>query len=60
MRHPEKVRFVSQMTRNTYAMVLAGGRGSRLHQLTDWRAKPAVPIAGKFRIIDFVLLNCVN
>jgi len=41
-------------------MVLAGGRGSRLHQLTDWRAKPAVPIAGKFRIIDFVLSNCVN
>ncbi len=48
------------MTKNTYAMILAGGRGSRLHQLTDWRAKPAVPIAGKFRIIDFVLSNCVN
>ena len=48
------------MTKNTYAMVLAGGRGSRLHQLTDWRSKPAVPIAGKFRIIDFVLSNCVN
>jgi glucose-1-phosphate adenylyltransferase len=60
MRQPDKVRFVSQMTKNTYAMVLAGGRGSRLHQLTDWRAKPAVPIAGKFRIIDFVLSNCVN
>ena len=60
MRQAEKVRFVSQMTKNTYAMVLAGGRGSRLHQLTDWRAKPAVPIAGKFRIIDFVLSNCVN
>ncbi len=55
-----KARFVSAMTKNTYAMVLAGGRGSRLHQLTDWRAKPAVPIAGKFRIIDFVLSNCVN
>ncbi|HEY6095160.1 MAG TPA: glucose-1-phosphate adenylyltransferase [Gallionellaceae bacterium] len=55
-----KARFVSALTRNTYAMVLAGGRGSRLHQLTDWRAKPAVPIAGKFRIIDFVLSNCVN
>ncbi len=41
-------------------MVLAGGRGSRLHQLTDWRAKPAVPFGGKFRIIDFVLSNCVN
>ncbi len=53
-------RFVSRITRNTYAMVLAGGRGSRLHQLTDWRAKPAVPFGGKFRIIDFVLSNCVN
>ena len=60
MRHQEKVKFVSQMTKNTYAMILAGGRGTRLHQLTDWRAKPAVPIAGKFRIIDFVLSNCVN
>ncbi len=56
----EKARFVSLMTKNTYAMVLAGGRGSRLHQLTDWRAKPAVPFGGKFRIIDFVLSNCVN
>lgn len=56
----QKSRFVSVITKNTYAMVLAGGRGSRLHQLTDWRAKPAVPIAGKFRIIDFVLSNCVN
>jgi len=53
-------RFVSRLTKNTYAMVLAGGRGSRLHQLTDWRAKPAVPFGGKFRIIDFVLSNCVN
>lgn len=41
-------------------MILAGGRGTRLHQLTDWRAKPAVPFGGKFRIIDFVLSNCVN
>lgn len=53
-------RFVSQLTRNAYAMILAGGRGSRLKQLTDWRAKPAVPFAGKFRIIDFTLSNCVN
>ncbi|MGC2456792.1 MAG: glucose-1-phosphate adenylyltransferase [Gallionellaceae bacterium] len=56
----ETSRFVSSMTKDTYAMVLAGGRGSRLHQLTDWRAKPAVPFGGKFRIIDFVLSNCVN
>lgn len=45
---------------NTLALILAGGRGSRLHQLTDWRAKPAVPFGGKFRIIDFTLSNCVN
>ena len=51
---------INRVTKNTYAMVLAGGRGSRLHQLTDWRAKPAVPFGGKFRIIDFVLSNCVN
>jgi glucose-1-phosphate adenylyltransferase len=53
-------RFVSVLTKNTYAMVLAGGKGSRLRNLTDWRAKPAVPFGGKFRIIDFVLSNCVN
>ncbi|MEI7842140.1 MAG: glucose-1-phosphate adenylyltransferase [Gallionellaceae bacterium] len=60
MSQQDKARFVSLMTKNTYAMILAGGRGSRLHQLTDWRAKPAVPFGGKFRIIDFVLSNCVN
>jgi glucose-1-phosphate adenylyltransferase len=54
------IRFVTQLTKNTYAMILAGGRGSRLQSLTDWRAKPAVPFAGKFRIIDFTLSNCVN
>jgi glucose-1-phosphate adenylyltransferase len=53
-------RFVSQLTRDAFALVLAGGRGSRLKQLTDWRSKPAVPFAGKFRIIDFTLSNCVN
>ena len=53
-------RFVSQLTRNTFAVILAGGRGSRLHELTDFRAKPAVPFGGKFRIIDFTLSNCVN
>ena len=54
------VRFVSVLTKNTYALILAGGRGSRLKNLTDWRAKPAVPFGGKFRIIDFPLSNCVN
>jgi len=42
------------------ALILAGGRGSRLHKLTEWRAKPAVPFGGKFRIIDFALSNCLN
>ena len=53
-------RYVSRLTRDTLALVLAGGRGSRLKQLTMWRAKPAVPFGGKFRIIDFPLSNCVN
>ncbi len=53
-------RFVSVLTRNTLALILAGGRGSRLHDLTEWRAKPAVPFGGKFRIIDFPLSNCLN
>ncbi len=48
------------LTQRTYALVLAGGRGSRLRHLTDWRAKPAVPFAGKLKIIDFPLSNCVN
>jgi glucose-1-phosphate adenylyltransferase len=48
------------LTKNTVALILAGGRGSRLKQLTEWRAKPAVPFAGKFRIIDFPLSNCLN
>jgi glucose-1-phosphate adenylyltransferase len=51
---------IHQLTRNTIALILAGGRGSRLMNMTDWRAKPAVPFGGKFRIIDFPLSNCVN
>ena len=42
------------------AVILAGGEGSRLGVLTEKRAKPAVPFAGKYRIIDFTLSNCVN
>jgi len=53
-------RYISNLTRETYALILAGGRGSRLHELTDWRAKPAVYFGGKFRIIDFPLSNCIN
>lgn len=53
-------RFDAPLARRAYALVLAGGRGSRLMQLTDWRAKPAVPFGGKHRIIDFALSNCIN
>ncbi len=53
-------RFVSRLTKDTLALILAGGRGSRLHELTDWRAKPALYFGGKFRIIDFPLSNCIN
>lgn len=60
MSENNSTRFVSRLTRDTLALILAGGRGSRLKQLTDWRAKPAVPFGGKFRIIDFPLSNCVN
>ena len=57
---PTAPRYVSKLTRNTYALILAGGRGSRLHELTEWRAKPALYFGGKFRIIDFPLSNCIN
>ncbi len=49
-----------RLVRRTVALVLAGGRGTRLKQLTDRRAKPAVYFGGKFRIIDFALSNCLN
>ena len=49
-----------QLPSKAIALVLAGGRGSRLHELTDRHAKPAVYFGGKFRIIDFTLSNCVN
>jgi glucose-1-phosphate adenylyltransferase len=49
-----------QLARRTIGLVLAGGRGSRLAQLTDRRAKPAVYFGGKFRIVDFALSNCMN
>ena len=48
------------LPRRAVALVLAGGRGSRLKNLTDSRAKPAVYFGGKFRIVDFALSNCIN
>ena len=58
--HADDARFVSRLTRDTLALILAGGQGSRLHELTHWRAKPALYFGGKFRIIDFPLSNCLN
>jgi len=52
--------MASDLTRRTLVLVLAGGAGSRLKNLTKWRAKPAVPFGGKYRIIDFALSNCIN
>lgn len=53
-------RFGHALARNAMAYVLAGGRGSRLNELTDKRAKPAVYFGGKSRIIDFALSNAIN
>jgi glucose-1-phosphate adenylyltransferase len=58
--HSTESRFVSRLTRDTLALVLAGGAGSRLRELTAWRAKPALYFGGKYRIIDFTLSNCLN
>lgn len=46
--------------KNTLALILAGGSGSRLQSLTRWHSKPAVPFGGKYRTIDFPLSNCIN
>jgi glucose-1-phosphate adenylyltransferase len=53
-------RYLSRLTRGTLAVIMAGGRGERLKHLTEDRCKPATPFGGKFRIIDFVLSNCLN
>lgn len=53
-------RRISLLTRDTMALIMAGGRGSRLKEMTQWRVKPAVYFGGKFRIIDFPLSNCIN
>ncbi len=58
--HPSISPSTLTLTKRTMALVLAGGRGSRLKDLTDRRAKPAVHFGGKFRIIDFALSNCLN
>ncbi|WP_375753891.1 glucose-1-phosphate adenylyltransferase [Vibrio sp. HN007] len=50
----------NRLVRETSALILAGGKGTRLKQLTSNNAKPAVSFGGKFRIIDFTLSNCIN
>jgi glucose-1-phosphate adenylyltransferase len=56
----EDPRYVSRLTRDTLALVLAGGQGARLHELTRWRAKPSLHFGGHFRLIDFPLSNCIH
>jgi glucose-1-phosphate adenylyltransferase len=58
--HPKADRRSQPLARDAMAYVLAGGRGSRLYELTDRRAKPAVYFGGKSRIIDFALSNALN
>src|SRR3970040_2050480 len=60
MYRDQTARHISRLTHDTMAPILAGARGARLKQLTLWRAKPAVPFGGKFRIVDFPLSNCMN
>jgi glucose-1-phosphate adenylyltransferase len=57
---PDELVLSLDLPKRAIALVLAGGRGSRLKALTDNRAKPAVYFGGKFRIVDFALSNCLN
>src|SRR3954469_4298697 len=47
-------------TKSVVAVILGGGAGSRLYPLTSTRSKPAVPIAGKYRLVDIPISNCIN
>jgi glucose-1-phosphate adenylyltransferase len=51
---------LNQVMRSSLALVLAGGRGTRLGSLTDSQAKPSIPFGGKFRVVDFPMSNCIN
>jgi glucose-1-phosphate adenylyltransferase len=56
----KKIMKIAKVLRETLTLILAGGQGERLYPLTRDRAKPAVPFAGHYRIIDFTLSNCIN
>ena len=51
---------MKQQKKNVIAIILGGGQGSRLYPLTEFRSKPAVPIAGKYRLVDIPISNCMN
>jgi len=57
---PRKRRSIDRVTREILAVVMAGGKGTRLGPLTARNSKPAIPFGGKYRIIDFTLSNCIN
>src|SRR6185369_17295294 len=50
----------NSLSKDTLAVILGGGAGSRLFPLTQTRSKPAVPIAGKYRLVDIPISNCIN
>lgn len=60
MRSPDELTVPGGLLRDTVAVILGGGQGTRLYPLTKHRAKPAVPFGGIYRIVDFTLSNCVN
>src|SRR3982751_1160656 len=57
--HPNASAIEEGMT-DVLSLILGGGRGSRLYPLTKLRSKPAVPVAGKYRLIDIPISNCIN
>src|SRR5947207_6748848 len=56
----EKPSLPPSVTENTLAIIMGGGAGTRLFPLTKERAKPAVPLAGKYRLVDIPITNCLN
>ena len=48
------------MIKNVISIIMGGGRGTRLYPLTKYRCKPAVPLAGKYRLVDIPISNCIN